>query len=174
MKKREFELAAGRLLALAAMALTLVASSWAASTETVLHTFTGTLEGGGPDGDDPTAGLIADAQGNLYGTTFFGGSGQSGIVFKLTHKPDGSYAESIIYTFPFSEDGHITGPAASLVFDSAGILYGTTVGGGNIPVVSDGTVFKLTPTKSGEWTSTILHSFNCTSANDGCMPYSSL
>jgi uncharacterized repeat protein (TIGR03803 family) len=47
--------------------------------ETVLHRFAG------PEGFEPSAGLARDSAGNLYGTTYGGGSGNSGVVFELTH-----------------------------------------------------------------------------------------
>jgi uncharacterized repeat protein (TIGR03803 family) len=80
-------------------------------TESVLHTFEG-----GVDGALPLAGLIFDAAGNLYGTTFYGGSDSSscffggcGVAFKLKPKPDGTWTESILHTF-VGADG--TNPSA--------------------------------------------------------------
>jgi uncharacterized repeat protein (TIGR03803 family) len=104
-------------------------------TETVLHTFTG-----GSDGGVPSGGLIADSSGNLYGTTSRGGaSGRSpsgsGVVFKLS--PSGT--ETVLYSLKGGSDG--SGPAAGLIADSSGNLYGTTSGGG---ASGNGTVFKLT------------------------------
>jgi uncharacterized repeat protein (TIGR03803 family) len=98
---------------------------------------------GGWDGANPAAGLVADSAGNLFGTTEFGGSGSgvgSGTVFKLTPTPSASsgYVESILHRFNGSVDG--ANPAASLIVDSSGALYGTTSNGGS----GFGTVFKLT------------------------------
>jgi uncharacterized repeat protein (TIGR03803 family) len=67
-------------------ALSLTASALAAPVETVLHSFTG-----GSDGSIPSAGLIADKQGALYGTTEFGGNAESrgsGTVFEVTLCPE--------------------------------------------------------------------------------------
>jgi uncharacterized repeat protein (TIGR03803 family) len=109
--------------------------------ETVLHTFTG-----GRDGADPSAGLIADRAGNLYGTTFFGGGRGScyggtgcGVVFKLS--PDG--AETMLHTFTGGSDGASPSVGLGLIADTAGNLYGTTTSGG---VGANGVVFKLSGT----------------------------
>lgn len=96
-------------------------------TYTALYTFTG-----GADGGYPSAGLVPDAAGNLYGTTSEGGSlsGCSpygcGLVFKLD--PTGN--ETVLYTFTGWADG--SGPCAGLVRDAAGNLYGTTFEGGDL------------------------------------------
>ena len=137
------------------------AGTW---TESVLHTFTG-----GADGAAPTAGLIFDAAGNLYGTTYFGGSnstscyfGGCGIAFKLAPKPDGTWTESVLYSFTGGGDG--SNPSAGLVSDAAGNLYGTTWEGGNLTDCdggSCGVVFKLTPNRDETWTESVLHSFSC-------------
>jgi uncharacterized repeat protein (TIGR03803 family) len=100
--------------------------------ETVLHSFTGT----GGDGALPSAGLIRDTVGNLYGTTTSGGASDYGTVFKL----DTSGNETVLYSFTGGADGAT--PTAGLIRDSAGNLYGTTFGGG---AFGYGTVFKLTP-----------------------------
>jgi uncharacterized repeat protein (TIGR03803 family) len=120
--------------------------------ESVLYSFRG-----GYDGWNPTAGLIADSAGALYGTTTYGGghicqvTQQSlgcGIVFKLT--PSGTaYTESVLHRFKGGRDG--TWPYAGLIVDNTGAAYGTTSlgGGGNCKNgqyhVGCGTVFKLVP-----------------------------
>jgi uncharacterized repeat protein (TIGR03803 family) len=98
--------------------------------ETVLHAFTNN----GADGNNPNAGLVQDSSGNLYGTTISGGTGQSGIVFKVDTKGK----ETAFYTFTGGDDGGF--PEAGLVIDSEGNLYGTTAVGG---VGFSGTVFKV-------------------------------
>jgi hypothetical protein len=66
--------------------------SW---TESVLHRF-----GGSGDGWAPSAGLIFDSAGNLYGTTTMGGaSGRGGTVFMLTPEQNGSWTETVLYSF---------------------------------------------------------------------------
>jgi uncharacterized repeat protein (TIGR03803 family) len=87
------------------------------------------------DGITPYAGLIMDAGGNLYGTTTGGGGiCNCGIVFELAA---GTWSESILYNFAgFGvKDGQQ--PECTLVMNSSGHLYGTTIGGGtnNLGVV---------------------------------------
>jgi uncharacterized repeat protein (TIGR03803 family) len=109
--------------------------------ETVLHRFIGTIT----DGCSPTAGLVHDAQGNLYGTTFTGGQYGAGTIFEVSVRGE----ETILYTFTGGTDGGQ--PLAGLIQDAEGNLYGTTQYGGYAPCgsVADtsgcGVVFKLTP-----------------------------
>ncbi len=124
-------------------------------TETVLYAFTG-----GSDGNDPTAGLIKDKAGNLYGTTAFGGAHHDGTVFKLA--PDGT--ETVLHAFTSGADG--ADPFAGLIKDKAGNLFGTTDFGGGTS--GKGTVFKLAP----DGTETVLHAF--TGGNDGDDPIGGL
>ena len=136
---------------------------------TVLHNFHGAPDGANPEGD-----LLLDAAGNLYGTTVEGGQGCSnpygasgcGTVFKIA--PDGK--ESVLYRFTDTPDG--AHPAAGLVADRDGNLYGTTGAGGIIyarefPL---GTVFRVTP--DGE--ETVLYRFNGSANADGQNPNSTL
>jgi hypothetical protein len=113
--------------------------SW---TESVLHRFTG-----GKDGGSPQTGLIFDAAGNLYGTTYSGGhinycrsDGGCGVVFKLTSNPDGSWTEMVPHYFGGGSNGGFT--AAGVILDAAENLYGTTEGNGWGDV---GSVFEITP-----------------------------
>ncbi len=113
---------------------------------TVLYSFTGGADGGGP-----SAGLIMDRTGNLYGTTSSGGAyGNNGTVFKVT--PAGS--ESVLYSFAGLSDG--SNPSSTLIMDSAGNLYGTTPYGGSSGANGHGTVFRVT--SSGQ--QSVLHSFS--------------
>jgi len=135
--------------------------------ETVLYSFTGA------DGASPQAALIRDGEGNLYGTTAFGGLDSSycqfycGVVFKL----DKAGNETVLYSFTGGADG--LSPFGGLVRDDEGNLFGTTTGGGSASLPA-GTVFKLEPPAQpgGTWTETVLHSF-CSAANctDGNTPY---
>jgi len=144
--------------------------SW---TETSLYTFVGN-QTSGPDGAYPAAGVIFDASGNLYGTTSQGGTYGQGIVFKLAPTSGGKWKETVIHEFAgYPADG--ANPAASLVFDSAGNLYGTTEYGGSGDGCGDqyytidcGTVFELSPTSHGGWTETVLYNFQ--GGTDGCAP----
>src|SRR5207248_3167096 len=121
--------------------------------ETVLYTFTG-----GTDGSNPVAGLRRDSAGNLYSTTQRGGDvncngGQGcGVVFKL----DSTGRETVLYRFTGGTDGAF--PAAGLIRDAAGNLFGTTQSGGNPSCFSGngcGVVFKLDPTGK----ETVLYTF---------------
>lgn len=132
--------------------------------ETILHNFN-KANTKNNDGCNPESYLVSDAAGNLYGTTNTGGGGVSntfcddgcGSVFKLTPNEDGTYAESVIHSFPGTK-GNTDGrnPVGGLVLDGEGNLWGTTQGGGN---VGDGTVFELTPNSDGTYTETTLFSF---------------
>lgn len=134
-----------------------------AGTETVLHSFCS--QPNCSDGANPYAGLIADAQGNFYGTTFGGGAYGYGTVFKLT--PSGE--ETVLYNFAGAPDG--AAPYGGLIMDGQGNLYGTTYGGGvsNINCYDSGcgTIFQLTA--SG--TESVVYNF-CSQANcsDGALP----
>ena len=120
-------------------------------TEKVLHNFSHD----GTDGVYPAGGLIFDAAGNLYGTTIEGGTFAAGIAFELTPAGGGTWTEKLLHSFGNDPDG--TSPAAGLIFDAAGNLYGTTQTGGPN---SGGTVFELTPAGGGTWTEKLLYSFN--------------
>ncbi len=114
--------------------------------ETVLYYFTC-----GADGSVPESALIMDAAGNLYGTAFRGGASGFGTVFKL----DTSRNLKVLHTFTGGSDG--ASPAAALIMDAAGNLYGTTSDNDNsMTGVVVGTVFKLDHTTRNE---TILHTF---------------
>jgi len=140
-------------------------------TEKILYAFTGVANS---DGQFPQGGLIADASGALYGTTGSGGVATSdqqegnGVVFKLSPpvKSQDAWTASIIYRFS-GPDG--SAPLGSLLLGSKGQLYGTTYIGG---AAGEGTVFELTPPTSpgGQWTETVLYSFNDTNGNDGAIP----
>jgi uncharacterized repeat protein (TIGR03803 family) len=135
--------------------------------EIVLYEFQGGRHGG-KDGRYPLAGLVFDGQGNLYGTTAFGGVRHHGrgMIFKLTPSSDGSWKKSVLH-YGGHKGGY--GYIAALVFDTAGNLYGTaTVGGG----LGRGVVFRLKPTTSGFWTEEVLHSFG--GGSDGAYPYADL
>ena len=128
----------------------------ASPTFVVLHRFTGA------DGASPIAGLIRDAAGNLYGTTYQGGAFGHGVVFELIRCNSG-YDFEMLYSFTAGADG--ADPVAGLVRDTAGNLYGTTVVGGTS---NSGVVFKLSPTG----TETVLYSFS--GGADGGQPVAGL
>ena len=107
----------------------------------VLYSFTGERDGSGP-----LAGVIVDAAGNLYGTTYYGGLHGYGAVYKLT--PVGQ--ETVLYSFTGGNDG--SNPFAGVAIDASGNLYGTTYGGGKYAV---GVVYKLS--QAGQ--QTVLYAF---------------
>jgi uncharacterized repeat protein (TIGR03803 family) len=128
-------------------------------TEKKLHNF-----GSGEDGVYPWSQLSFDAAGNLYGTTIEGGVYGGGTVFEMTPRENGSWTEKVLHNFGITHtDGTV--PAGSLIFDTAGNLYGMTNYGGdyidNYPCYYQGcgTVFQLTPKEGGGWTERKLHSF---------------
>jgi len=118
--------------------------------ESVLYTFLG-----GSDAASPYAGVTFDAAGNLYGTSYAGGSSGNGTIFKLAPGSSGGWAESILYSFPGGRDGKQ--PMSDLIFDAAGNLYGTAFEGG-FPG-NYGVVFELQPQSTGGWRELILHAF---------------
>jgi uncharacterized repeat protein (TIGR03803 family) len=117
----------------------------AAGGYTVLYAFQGGL-----DGEFPKSGLIADAAGNLYGTTESGGDSNCGCgtVFEI---PAGGGSDKVLYSFAGGSDG--ANPVAGVVRDAKSNIYGTTEMGGGTGkgcrkvMFADGcgTVFKLTP-----------------------------
>lgn len=127
---------------------------------TLLHSFAF-----GTDGATPLAGVIADANGNLYGTTLYGGGNglspnYAGTIYELA-KSDGGWTETVLYRF-CGQAGctDSANPWAALLMDSAGALYGTasTFGPGHSGGASGGAVFRLTP-DGGAWDFQVLHGF---------------
>jgi uncharacterized repeat protein (TIGR03803 family) len=99
--------------------------------ETILYSFAGyPIDGGYPE-----ASVVFDAYGNVYGTTWIGGTNNDGTVFKI----DSAGNESLLHSFSGSDGDQIYG---GLVSDAAGNLYGTALFGGSY---SEGLVFKVTP-----------------------------
>jgi uncharacterized repeat protein (TIGR03803 family) len=138
-------------------------SSWVFS---LLYQFTG-----GSDGFRPTGGVVIGPNGALYGTTQYGGGPDYGTVYEL--RPPATFCRSVtcywgktvLYTFRGPSDG--ANPyMENLVFDQAGDIYGTTLGGGTHN--NQGTVFELTPSGGG-YTESILHSFGF--GTDGADPF---
>jgi uncharacterized repeat protein (TIGR03803 family) len=119
---------------------------WAKKT---LYEFTGDTDGQSPQGK-----LALDSAGNVFGTTQFGGDPvcACGTVFELSPGSDG-WTKTTIYAFTKYAD---LAPKSALTFDSAGNLYGTT---GAARGFAEGTVFRLTPTKGGQWSEQDLYVF---------------
>lgn len=134
--------------------------------ETTLHSFSGS-----PDGYGPLAGLIKDSDGDLYGTTAYGGLSSFGTIFKVSK----TGVETVLYRFRgYPSDG--ANPQAGLVRDAAGNLFGTTQFGGPGPCQDNngnpqgcGTVFML----SNTGVETVLHSFG-SETTDGQLPIARL
>jgi uncharacterized repeat protein (TIGR03803 family) len=130
--------------------------------ESILYSFAG-----GSEGENPYSGVIADEQGNLYGTTPNGGGSDNcpfgcGQVFELM--PAGSgWSFSTFYPFQGGADGQ--GPVGGLLRDSQGNFYGTTYTGGScLYGAFCGTVYKLdfAGNKTTLW--------NFTAGTDGLTP----
>jgi uncharacterized repeat protein (TIGR03803 family) len=120
--------------------------------EQVLYTFSES----GVDGVNPGSTLAMDRQGNLFGTTYNGGSG-NGVAFELSPPPAGqtAWTEKTLYTF----NGSVSGghPGAGLAISGRDVLYGTTSTGG---AFNYGTVFALTPPAGGTaWRFDLIHTF---------------
>jgi len=127
--------------------------------ESILYAFNGS------DGRLPSADLIRDEAGNLYGTTFIGGANNYGVVFRVD--PDGH--ETVLHDFTGGTDGARS--TGALIRDDEGNLYGTTNYGGNVNEcvngadVGCGVVFKLD--RNG--IETVLYTF--TGGSDGATPF---
>ena len=120
-------------------------------THATLHGFNGA------DGASPHDPLMQAVNGNLYGTTYEGGSNNKGTLFEVS--PSGKF--SVLFDF-HGTDGR--GPTGGLIQASDGDLYGVTVLGG---ASNDGVVFKIS-----HGTYTVLHSF--TGGADGIGPVGGL
>jgi uncharacterized repeat protein (TIGR03803 family) len=123
--------------------------------ETPLYTFMG-----GADGAYPSAGLIADKQGNLYGMTRGGGTAGGGTVFEIS----ATGAESVLHSFLVNGTDGVH-PFGGLILDKQDNLFGTTPQGGPSNL---GTVFEVT----ANGIETVLHSF--AGGSDGATPYAGL
>lgn len=158
--------------------LTPPASAGGAWTETILHTF----KGGAADGAQPGR-VVLDANGDIFGTTEFGGikncllingtpDSRCGTVFELVHGKAGGYTFKLLYSFHNTADGAL--PAPGLVIDAAGNLIGAATQGGNQtePCVQFGktgcgTIFELVPQSTGVYTEKTLFTFT---GADGAFP----
>jgi uncharacterized repeat protein (TIGR03803 family) len=126
---------------------------------TTLHEFTG-----GSDGGNPEATLVFDKSGNLYGTTYNGGTYGYGVAFKLTPHANGKWGETVLHAFKGGGDG--TNPIGGLIFDAVGNLYGSTTAGAGTgcgalgPPIGCGTVYELSSNGHGGTTETVLVRFH--------------
>lgn len=114
-------------------------------------------------GEGPSAPLAIDASGNLYGTTYYGGTDGYGTVFELVNN-SGTYSAKVLYSFTRASG---INPQGNVIMDGSGNLYGTTSGGG----ANDyGTVFELV-NNSGTYSFEVLYSFDNL---DGAFPVGGL
>ena len=142
--------------------------------ETVLYSFCSQGGSNCTDGGYPYAGLIEDASGNFYGTTSAGGvnscdSPGCGTVFKLAPNSGGSYTESVLHSFDYTDGAS---PDAGLIEDTSGNFYGTTSNGGTgfsweCVGCGSGTVFELSPSSNG-YTESVLYNF-CSQSQGGSL-----
>jgi hypothetical protein len=117
---------------------------------------------GGTDGMSPIGNLTVDSVGRLYGPTLYGGgfvlTFGYGTVFQVSQDSGGAWSETVVYRFMGLEDGGL--PQSAVTFDSAGNLYGSNFAGGtSVAGNGGGVIFELTPSLSGTWTETTIHSF---------------
>jgi uncharacterized repeat protein (TIGR03803 family) len=131
--------------------------------ETILHDFQAYWDGAFPG----LGALILDGSGSLYGTAAGGNTGH-GVIFKMSRGSDGRWKETVLYNIQGGANGD--DPAAGVVMDKAGSLYGTTIAGGD-PNCSCGVIYKLAPGSKGKWTYSVLHRFT---GYDGAQPDANL
>jgi len=147
-------------------------------TETTLYNFQG-----GADGNGPAGPLTIGSNGEIYGTTMYGGLSNAlcgygcGTVFQLTPPaaPAGAWTETVLYRFQGPPDAY--NPVSGAVVGPDGSLFGTTEEGGSQtpPPSGNGAVYQLTPPAAagGAWTETVIHSFS-QSGPAGCDPVAGL
>ena len=137
--------------------------------EHILHDF-----GGASDGMYPNPKLAADTNGNLYGSTMFGGglgtcsagggTDGCGTVYELS-PANGSWTEKILHRFQGASGG--SEPNSPLAFDSAGALYGETAQTSS----SNGSLFRMAPQSGGAWAFKLFFNFD---GADGANPQGGL
>jgi uncharacterized repeat protein (TIGR03803 family) len=141
--------------ALAALVMLLSSGASAGARENVIARFNLS------DGAQPVTGLIADAQGNLYGTAISGGNGNClprgcGLVFELSPGSNGTWTKKTIYAFKGGASD-TSNPGTDLIFDAKGNLFGAS---GFDASGFFGAVYELTPGAGGTWAEKIVYKFN--------------
>lgn len=161
---------AARLLAAAFVLTMLVAQPSPAQTFNVIYNFN--LQ----TGQSPWSGPTMDRAGNLYGTTFNGGSSGNGIAYKLTRVGAG-WIFTPLYSFAGGSDG--AHPYAGVTIGPDGAIYGATYyGGGSGCGLGCGTVYRLAPPPTTcnstlcAWNETVLYRFN--GSADGALPFAAV
>jgi hypothetical protein len=152
----------------------LATTAFALQLETVLYAFQNPVTGA-----NPVSSLVADARGNLYGTTSSGGNIRGpeycsmgcGTVFELLPPvpPGKTWTETVLHNFA-GEPNDGCDPQSGLVFDSSGNLYGTTFACGS--GFNTGIVYELSPPQQpgGAWTETVLFNFPNDNSYEGGTP----
>ena len=145
------------LLSIVAVLSVLSSFSPAQTKETVLHKFQGNS-----DGFDVRSGVVVDAKGDMFGTSFFGGGAAgAGIVYEMTPPATigGAWTETVIHRFSYHDIGDGLSPWGGLAMDGDGDLFGTAWLGGTCG--SCGLVFELSPpaTQGGTWAYQVIHDF---------------
>jgi uncharacterized repeat protein (TIGR03803 family) len=147
-------------LAMSVLLTACAVNTLASSTEKILHNF-----GAAGDGANPSAGMTFDAQGNLYGTTAGGGTGDCvpgpcGIIFQLTPNQNGTWTENLVHTFQGLDGGFDPNP---VILDRRGNLYGASPCAHQdcfvFPNVG-GVVFQITPGPNGSWDFRLIQIFS--------------
>jgi hypothetical protein len=117
----------------------------------------------GEVGKELNTGLVFDTSGNLYGSTETGSTYRLGSSFELSPQANGGWQGTVLHVWGNGDDGF---GVSSFVRDTAGNLYGATMGGGanncgttGAPAPC-GTVFKLSLAEGGSWTETVLYNLN--------------
>jgi uncharacterized repeat protein (TIGR03803 family) len=143
-------------------------------TESVLYRFTGATDGNGP-----SDGLGMDADGNIFGTTFVGGSHNAGTLFELSPGPNDTWTLRLLHSFCAQANCADGQNPTGVVLDARGNIYGMTNTGGIVPCWTFnpgcGIVYQHARGQNGTWTFRILHSF-CAEASclDGARPATTL
>lgn len=127
-------------------------------TETPLYAFQGS-NNNGTDGASPIGNVVFDQSGNIYGTTFHGGTGGYGTAYELTHSRSG-WSETQLWNATLD----LQYPAGTMIFDSSGNLYGTSYGSPGA-----GGVWELTPSGPG-WLETTIYAFSNLDLANGLFP----
>ena len=131
----------------------------------MLYSFNGT------DGKYPDSGMSFDAQGNLFGATYEGGTFGFGTIFELSPSAENLWTETVLYSCPGAPG--MEGPGGKVILDGQGDVYGVTQSQGPYDCpFGCGTAFELSPGSDGQWSLNILHDFS--GKKDGRFPTSGL
>jgi uncharacterized repeat protein (TIGR03803 family) len=139
--------------------------------ESMIYEFSGTDS----DGQFPYSNLVFDAAGNLYGTSFLGGSGNLGLAFELVAPTGDASRWNLVALHSFAGGSDGANPISGVTFGAQGNLYGTTFSDG-VSGISGGTVFQLAPSGAG-YAEAVLHTFSAVDVGkspDGGLPYGNL